>query len=291
LLGLRAGLNGVPRTRAEAATELGISRRGAARIERTGLRALHVACGGGPAGGGNGGSTGAVPARLVRLANGAPALQPASDLPVASAPDLHKPRGSQEVKGETASSAPPSRGGGAPVSAAATSSPLGQDGARSGLPIVIAVCLALLAAMALVALRRRAVAHQRVSTTSAAVFSPAASASRFSGGGTATAPDESARAAPAVPAAPGATAFAPATPSLGGPAAASGPATPSAAGPAAVTAAKTAPDAAAADDSARSADGPETGRAGSRVTRSAGVIASGVVSLAVRELMRRRRGR
>ena len=110
LLGLRAGLSGAPRTRAEAATELGISVRSAARLERSGLRELHVACGGATAPGSGGGRSGAVNARFVTLASHAPALQPAAYLPMSNAPDLQRPRGQGEVQGATATSSPqPSR--------------------------------------------------------------------------------------------------------------------------------------------------------------------------------------
>jgi hypothetical protein len=251
LLGLRAGLNGAPRTRSEAAMELGISRQSAARLERSGLRALHLGCGGSSPGSGSGGSTGAASARLASLAQGAPALQPASYLPASSAPslrpavDLKRPRGSQGVDSATASSPPPSSGNG-PVSAAATSSPLGEDGSGGpGLPIVMAASLAALAALMLVALRRRAVAQQRGSTMSAAVAAPVATPRRV--------PDP----AP-VPPTHESTGWV---------------------GPSADPSPTPAP----------SAPKPEApGSDASRLARSATVVASSVVSFAVRELIRRR---
>lgn len=153
LLSLRAGIGGPPRSRAEAASELGISRRGAARLEREGLRALHVACG--SARGGR------PPARVSTLATGAPDLQPAAYLPVSDAPALRpavalgdegdRKRGSGDVKGATASSSP-GAGTRPPVQAAVRVA----DGAASpALPIATGAVLALVAALALVAFLRR----------------------------------------------------------------------------------------------------------------------------------------
>jgi hypothetical protein len=112
LLGLRAGLDGPAVSRGQAAAQLGISRRSAARLEHRGLRALHSACAG--TSGGSGSSSGGASTRLVSLATGAPALQPAVYLQSSDAPalrpaaDLGHPRGKQDVKGATASSDPPS---------------------------------------------------------------------------------------------------------------------------------------------------------------------------------------
>jgi hypothetical protein len=274
LLGLRAGLDGPPASRSNAASQLGISRRQAARIERRGLRALRTACGGG--GGGGGSSSGGAPARVVSLAAAAPALQPAVYLPASTAPelrpasDLEHPRGSGAVKGVTASSPPPSPSDTGLVPATATSAGLGEDAAGgSALPIVLAACLAALAALMLVGLRRRAVAMQRGAMVSAAVAAPRPPDARTPRTATSAAP------APMPPAA----AEAPEAERHGStPAAAStsGWAGPSADRPAAA-ASSTRPTSPAA--------------AHPRVTRSASVVASGLLSFAVRELVRRRRRR
>jgi hypothetical protein len=174
LLGLRAGLSGPPLSRSDAATELGISRRSAARIEREGLRALKGGCGGS----GGSGTSGGASARVAALAGDAPALQPAVYLPMASAPALQKDlghrRGNQAVEGATASSPPAARDQGV-VTATATSAALGQGG---GAPVGlwVAMLLAALAALMLVALRRRAVVQQRGPRMTAAVAAPVAPA-------------------------------------------------------------------------------------------------------------------
>jgi hypothetical protein len=279
LLGLRAGLDGPPASRSNAASQLGISRRQAARIERRGLRALRTACGGG--GGGRGSSSGGAPARVVSLAAAAPALQPAVYLPASTAPvlrpasDLEHPRGSGAVKGVTASSPPPSPSDTGLVPATATSAGLGEDAAGgSALPIVLAACLAALAALMLVGLRRRAVAMQRGAMVSAAVAAPRPPDARTPRTATSATPHGAAP-APMPPAA----AEAPEAERHGStPAAAStsGWAGPSADRPAAA-ASSTRPTSPAA--------------AHPRVTRSASVVASGLLSFAVRELVRRRRRR
>ena len=174
LLGLRAGLDGAPLSRGETASRLGISSRREARLERNGLRTLQVTCGGG------GGSTRSAPPRVVRLANAAPALQPASFLPASSAPQLEpavqlaKPRGRNGVGGTSSTSTPPSGGsaGGGPLSAAATSAPLDSTGPGPGLAILMAACLATLAGLLLFALRRRAVRPQRPEPVAAAAPAP-----------------------------------------------------------------------------------------------------------------------
>jgi hypothetical protein len=329
LLGLRAGLSGPPLSRSEVASQLGLSGRRAARIERSGLRALHAACGGSTGSGGNASSR-AVPARLVSLATGAPALQPAVYLPASSAPDLrptgdlaHPPAGQQGVEGATASSPPPSAAG--PVQATATSAALGKDAAgNSVLPLVLAFCLAALAALFLVGLRRRAVANQRggATITPAVAALPPGRERLAPGAGARTAPDRGGD-----PAA-GQRAGALTAPTRGA----------EAAGAAAATAKagdEPAHDAAPAQDAAPTHEvapadhggvareaapthetsspretgwvGPSADRAtetaspdsqatpgGSardRVTRSASVVASSLVSFAVRELVRRRRRR
>jgi hypothetical protein len=154
LLGLRAGLDGTPLTRAEAASQLGISRRAAARLEHSGLRELHVACGGGS----GGGRSGAVNARFASLANDAPDLQPADYLPMSDAPDLQKPRGSVEVKGETATSSPPAVE--TPVGAVSAAAVSANEGNGLLVALLVAAGLAALAALSLVTLRRRGVAME-----------------------------------------------------------------------------------------------------------------------------------
>jgi hypothetical protein len=312
LLGLRAGLSGPAMSRSEAASQLGISRRHAALLERRGLRALRAACGG--AGGGRGSSGGAAPARLVSLTTSAPALQPAIYLPASGAPelrpagDLEHQRGSGAVKGVTASSPPPSPSPSDTglVPAAATSAGLGEDAAGgSALPIVLAACLAAFAALMLVGLRRRAVANQRGAAVSAGApsryrgASPAArsrSAAPIATAGTAPAAGSAAQSASARGAV-----SAPTSGSAAQSASARG-AAPAPTPPAAVPALEAdergradAPATGWAGPSAdRGADASPTGRPSAetghpRVTRSASVVASGLVSFAVRELVRRRR--
>jgi hypothetical protein len=262
LLGLRAGLEGSPLSRPEAASQLGLSTRTAARLESRGLRALHVACGSG------GGSGATVPASLVRLANGAPSLQPASYLRVSSAPalkparDLDKPQGSQG-RGED-SSRPftgGDGGGGGPISAAAaTSAAISDDGSGGPGPgLIVAMCLATLVALLLVGLRRRAVVRQRGATMTPAVAAPAAVTPAPA---PAPAPVEQPREIEA-PAGP------PEMPAGGW------------SGPSAEP-----PEAAALKPSEQAAR-----RDSSRASRAATVVASSVVSFAVRELARRRRRR
>jgi hypothetical protein len=178
LLSLRAGLDGPPLSRGEAAGELGLTRRGAAQLERSGLRELHVTCGGGtaPAGGQSGGA----PSRLVALANGAPTLQPASMLTASEESSSDEPRGSQEVGGVTADSgadepspsADHSRESESTVPANAGA--IGADGSSSTtFPLVMAAILAGLAALVLVTLRRRAVATQGARGAGPSTFTPA----------------------------------------------------------------------------------------------------------------------
>jgi hypothetical protein len=267
LLGLRAGLEGSPLSRSEAASQLGLSGRTAARIESRGLRALHLACGG--SGGG-----GTVPARLVSLASNAPALQPASYLPMASAPalkpasQLHKSRGEQAAGTESSSHPFTGGDGPGPVSAAAaTAAALGDDGSGGPGPgLIIAMCLATLVALMLFALRRRAVARQRGATMTPAVATAAAAPAAVAAPAHDHAPAESEAptttfAAPPIEARPAETGWT---------------------GPSADP-----PEAAALKPSEQAAhrDAP------SRISRTATVVASSVVSFAVRELARRRRRR
>jgi hypothetical protein len=282
LLGLRAGLGGSPLTRSEAATQLGISRSTATRLERSGLVALHSACGGPSSAGGNSGANGAASARLIGLAQGAPALQPAVYLPASTAPslrpaaDLHHPRGKQQVEGATASSPPPSSSSG-PVSAAATSSPLGQGGGGSSLPIVMAACLAALAALMLVALRRRAVVQQRGSAMTAAVATPVRTPSAPRNG-----PAPVVEPAAPAPSPPQDRATAPARPTVAAPAPTYTPPHETGwPGPSADRASSPAAPPAPAEPEQHGSDA-------SRLARSATVVASNVVSFAVRELVRRR---
>jgi hypothetical protein len=331
LLGLRAGLSGPPLSRSEVASQLGLSDRRAARIERSGLRALHAACGGSPGSGGNTSSR-AVPARLVSLATGAPALQPAVYLPASTAPDLrptgdlaHRPAGQQDVEGATASSPPPSAAG--LVQATATSAALGRDAAgNSVLPLVLAFCLAALAALLLVGLRRRAVANQRggATITPAVAALPPGRERLAPGAGARTAPDRDAEPAAAQHAG-----------ALTAPTRGAGPAAAAAAAAAATAPAGDQSEPEAAHDAAPAHEvapahrpgqaheaapthgtsspretgwvGPSADRAAEtaspdsratsggstrdRVTRSASVVASSLVSFAVRELVRRRRRR
>ncbi|MEA2471464.1 MAG: hypothetical protein QOE38_2463 [Thermoleophilaceae bacterium] len=280
LLGLRAGLGGPPASRAEAASRLGISRSTAARLEHRGLRALHSACGGSSTGGGASSSTGTAPARLLSLAMGAPALQPAAYLHASSgaatlrpAADLGHPRGSQEVKGVTSSSPPPSAAG--PVAAAATSSAIGQDGAGNpSLPIILAACLAALAALMLVGLRRRAVVSRRGAMVASAVAAPAPAREIPAARATPTAATPIPPAAALIteghePASPAPAAAAEA------PRATSGWVGPSADRP--------------TGKALPTAKAPPAASTRARIARSASVVASGLASLAVRELVRRRR--
>jgi hypothetical protein len=170
LLGLRAGLHGRPLSRGQAASRLGISTRRAARLERAGLRTLRVACGA---------SVAAAPPRVTRLTRSAPTLEPASFLvPASSAPQLRpaveltKPRGTHGVKGVTATARPPSEaaGGGAPVSVAAA---LESGGAGPGLALILAICLATLAGLVLIALRRSVAGRQQPEPAAAVPTAPA----------------------------------------------------------------------------------------------------------------------
>jgi hypothetical protein len=225
LLGLRAGLDGPPLSRSDAAAELGLTRAGARQLEHAGLRELHVSCGGGsaPAGGGTS-QGGAAQLRLVSLAEGAPELQPATSLASSThGSEGSDRRGSGDVKGVTATSP---RGARPPLSATANSSALDNGSVGRGLPLLVAAVLAMMAAFALVALRRRAAAHQR-GTRSTATASPAASVA------------PTATASPAASVAPTATATAIATATPAAIAAGTATATPTAT--AAGTATTTAP--------------------------------------------------
>jgi hypothetical protein len=283
LLGLRAGLDGPPVSRADAAAQLGISRHRAARLERRGLRALHSACGGGSTR--SGGSPGS-PSRLVRLATRAPSLQPAVYLTASDAPalrevaDLDRPRGKREVKDETASVSPSHAPPGVVQASIGESALRGDDGGTAALPIILAACLALLAALVLVGLRRRAVATRSgaATITTAVATAPATKPSVPAGSTAATGtssatPDAAPTTASASPTTAATTA--------GSPTRTTGSASPEVAPPAAALSPESAAQRATAPGAA-----PQP--PSQRIKRSAGVVASGLVSFAVRELIRRR---
>jgi hypothetical protein len=168
LLGLRAGLEGRPLSHGDAASRLGISSRRATSLERTGLRTLQVACG-----------VSAAPASpgVARLAGSAPALQPASFLvPATSAPDLKpavaltKPRGSHAVEAASATSRPSGAAGGGPVSVAAA---LESGSSGPAVAMILALCLATLAVVLLVALRRSVAGRREPQPAAAAAPAPA----------------------------------------------------------------------------------------------------------------------
>jgi hypothetical protein len=275
LLGLRAGLDGAPLSRPDAAARLDIPRSTAARLERGGLRALHSACAGG-----GGSSSSSSPTRLVALAAGAPTLQPAVFLPASNAPslrpasDLSKPRGSGGVKDATSSSpgsgsgsgsgSSGGSGGGSSVLPAASSTSAASGSANWA--ILLALCLAALGGALLITLRRRAVVASRVRSATALDTPP---------------PARVRARPPAVP---------PATP------------TPPAAPPIATTAAKaaqpvapapkpsvTAPPSPASPVSPPAPTAAQPSPRGARLKRSASVVATGLLSVAARELVRRRR--
>jgi hypothetical protein len=317
LLTLRAGLDGPPRTRSNAAALLGISTREAAGLERRGLRALRSACGGT---GSSGGGTAAI-ADAVARPDGMPTLQPASYLAASNAPDLERPadlakRGEQDVGGASESSPPagePGSGGSdrQSIPPTAASTPLGDTGAASPtLWIVLATMAAALALLVLLS-RRRTVAEAprgpRVTAATAAPPVPLWDRSRRAGSGepepAPTATEETATAAGAGFAAsdwgweddaaetqtaerdatrPGATR--PGT---------DRDATRTSASPVGSDRDTTRAWAAPAPDDPvppqPSTPAPDTRSTASRATRAASTVATGLASFAVRELMRRRR--
>ncbi|MEA2422445.1 MAG: hypothetical protein QOF55_1544 [Thermoleophilaceae bacterium] len=317
MLGLRAGLDGAPQSRRDAALQLGISVSRAARLERRGLRTLNATCGGSQTSAASQSAGGGATARVISLAGAAPALQPATYLPAAATPAAGShPRGSQAVKGETATSSPSSSGNG-PISVAATqtSFPAGRAGTNA-LPLVLAVCLAALATLLLVAQRRRVLAQPRGPRMTATVAAPVAAPRRAAPAVTDAGEGGAATAQTAAIAAPGqaaATEQTAATAATGQAAATeqtaatsagpeSAPATTAPAGttPAGTAPAKSTPSLAAPGWPGPSADQQaptpastasptaNTGSSTQRLARSASAVASGVVSFAVRELMRRR---
>ena len=153
LLTIRAGLDGTPHSRSYAAEQLGISRRQAARLEHSGLRALHVACGG---------HASQADPHTIALVNKAPALQPAAYLPVADAPSLQashdgtkadaRSSSAEEPKSDTSGTHPFTGGDNPTVPTAAVAS---DETGSPALTILMACLLAALAALMLVALRHR----------------------------------------------------------------------------------------------------------------------------------------
>ncbi len=150
-LSLRAGLEGPPLSRGQAADRAGIPRAQARSVERRGLRKLRRACGGG-------GSTRAH--TIATTTSRMPGFQPASLLAATggstAAPQLVDQRqlGKQQLKGEHATSPPPSE---APKEAAITSHPVASasSGGIGAAWIAILAALALMAAVATVVLRGR----------------------------------------------------------------------------------------------------------------------------------------
>jgi hypothetical protein len=159
LLGLRAGLDGPPQSRSAAAESLGISTSRAARLERSGLSTLRGACGSS-----GGGGVSAVVDAVVRP-DGMPDLEPATYLVASSAPDLEsqsdladgRKRGAQGVEGASESS--PSEEGAPSTSAApaaaATPSPLGDGGSAAVVWPWIVVAALIAAGMLVLLLNRR----------------------------------------------------------------------------------------------------------------------------------------
>jgi hypothetical protein len=255
-LSLRAGLNGPPLSRGAAARELGIPRAAARGVERRSLRALRSACGV-PAGGGGGAQT--VANRTASM----PQFQDAALLVATGGAEPHElvdqselgSQGEQQVKGESKSSAQPSHNEGTePATTEATSKPLAaasSDGGVSGPLLALVLCLALLTAMALVALRQR-----RTQTAGGAP------------------PAENLTAATAVTAAPVAPAREPEPEPE-----------PAAEPEPTITAGRTYP---AVHVPAQTPT--RSGRNYRRAARPAAMVASGILSFVARELMRRRRG-
>jgi hypothetical protein len=262
-LSLRAGLDGPPLSRAAAARRLGISRARAGGVERRGLSALHSACGG--------------PAGVAMTTQSMPGLQPAALLVATGGPapqllvDQQQLAGEQQVKGEHATSPKPgqvpseSEGG----SSVITSHPMAAaetGGGFGGAWVAVAAALALMTTLAVVGARsafRRPNPYMQYrggdEFTTAATAAPAA-------------PPRPAPEAPADSAAP----EAPARPDWDWPAAPTEPAQ----------------DATAQRHFPATPVDPAEGPAGKprRDYSRAAMVASGLVSLAAREIMRRRRG-
>jgi hypothetical protein len=263
-LSLRAGLDGAPLSRGAAARALGIPPAQAGAVERRGLRALREACGV---------PTGAERAVVDRAA-GMPTLQPASLLVATGGAepkqlvDQSRLAGApQGVKGERASEPSHNEGSG-PGTTAGTPEPLAarsSDDGVSGTLIVAVLCLALLATLVLVALRGRR--SHRTSGLRAEDLIVTIDTS-----GALARPPEREREVES-------------DADLIATIAASG-----ALGPASEPPAEPEPDAPAALPApAPSGPAADGGGAHRRAARPAAVAASGLLSVAARELMRRRR--
>jgi hypothetical protein len=218
---------------------------------------------------------------LIALADGAPTLQPASMLTASDESSSREPRGRQDVGGVTADSgaepapsADDSRETESPVPANAGA--VGADGSSSTtFPLVIAAILAGLAALALVTLRRRAVATQAGGRAGTSTFTPPAEPQTVPAGPAAGASAEPTAGALAEPAA-GASAEPPA----GASAEASTPEPAAAAGSTSRTAVTDAPRVTEVRRVPQNS--------GQRIARSASSAAMSAASLALRELKRRR---
>jgi hypothetical protein len=189
LLGLRAGLDGAPQSRSAAAEELGISTRRAAMLERQGLRILRSACGSyGSTAPGAGRSQTSTLTHTDGPTTDMPDLQPASYLAASDAPALESQdelgkKGEQEVAGETASSPDQDGGSGSgsdsdsgsgsadsPLMMVATGSLDNSGGApAAGLWVTVAAMLAALVAFVLVTRRRQQPAPSVARATAAPV--------------------------------------------------------------------------------------------------------------------------
>lgn len=162
VLSLRAGLDGDPRSRAETARELGLTRAEERSAERRGLRGLRGACGAQSAG--FTGGAGTTPVSFVDAgAQTTPALEPQTLLaaagpgkPLKSQDEL---QGQHDVKGVVASGGDGSGGsaGGQPTNPVESSIPLAAattSSTESGVWIAIAAALLLMTAVAVLATRR-----------------------------------------------------------------------------------------------------------------------------------------
>jgi hypothetical protein len=279
VLELRAGLDGEPLSLGETAEQLGISDERVAHLESRGVRQLRTlgrggACGGGSAGGGGSGAGGPRDAASLGL-SGLPELQPA--ILLASMPELKpmrevaddRDRERQDVLGATASSEAVQgiEGGSPPPDRfAASSRPLSNESDGDGAPAYPFFLVALLALGALVTLltvRQRQHAPPATSGHSEAGFAsgPEAPAGLDTVTAATTAPPAPAERLDAAPE--------PAAEEL--PAAEGDPS----------------PQPPTAVPPATTAHHPHLGRA----SAPAAVIASGILSLVVRRLMRRRERR
>ncbi len=250
-LTLRAGLDGPPLSRAQTARELGISSSDARVIERHGLRQLRFACGGGSSTAGH--TIAAIAPRMARLLPAS--LLMATGGALTQLVDQSRLSGQHGVKGAHASS-PESDGPG--TMRASVSRPLASASSEGigAVWIAIVAALALMTAVALTTLRRRTApaapaAPRRVSNVSAALSLPPAPLPP----------------APPLPLPPRDEALVPPPPPPGPDADA-----------------EAQPQAPALTPAA-----PPPAPARGRDYRRAAMLASGVISVAARELMRRRR--